>query len=164
VSRLLPLKPYRRIELNVNSIRPIESIRVDYSQLYYIIGLLIVICRSYSLHCGTKGSLVMCDNVLAVNTGWWCRGVLRVVRQRAPLPATVVRRKRTHCHSLRHRRPGTLGRRGAADYHEKWRETRGTPEARWRWQRTTFGLRKNPRASQTTVRTSARFATYLTIT
>jgi len=37
VSRLLQLKPYRRIELNVNSIRPIESgesIRIDYSQLY----------------------------------------------------------------------------------------------------------------------------------
>jgi len=39
VSRLLQLKPYRRIELNVNSIRPIESIRlafawrIDYSQL-----------------------------------------------------------------------------------------------------------------------------------
>jgi len=29
VSRLLQLKPYRRIELNVNSIRPIESIRID---------------------------------------------------------------------------------------------------------------------------------------
>jgi len=29
VWRLLQLKPYRRIELNVNSIRPIESIRID---------------------------------------------------------------------------------------------------------------------------------------
>jgi len=31
MSRLLQLKPYRRIELNVNSIRPVE---IDYSQLY----------------------------------------------------------------------------------------------------------------------------------
>jgi len=34
VSRLLQLKPYSRIELNVNSIHPIESIRIAYSQLY----------------------------------------------------------------------------------------------------------------------------------
>jgi len=68
VSRLLQLKPYRRIELNVSSIRPIESICLVNQFELIIPSSLLEMSRCFHWRCAPVFGIIITNFTLSNNT------------------------------------------------------------------------------------------------